>query len=580
MDRIPRPQAWAAALLVTLAAAVQALAQPYAYVSQPGGTVQVVDTATHLLLSGINVGGTPTGIAIAPLSPRAYVANDAGYVSVIDTNARGEIARIAVPMHASAIALSPDGTRAYVVSQPGAGSVVSVIATYTNSVIDSVSIAQTLGQVAVDTVAPRAYFSDPVANVVRVLNIQNDADTFLAAIPVGTQPAGLVVDPAGRRLYVADQGSNNLTVIDIATSAVLSTPGAGSQPVSVAINPGSTRLFVANRGSNNVTVFNLTTSAVSTVAVGATPSGVAVTPDGASFVVVSTGSATVSIFSIDTLSPLVNVPVGGTPVATGMFVGGAPAVAPASAGILTGLWWNPDESGWGVHLTQRRNILFAVWFTYDAAGAPKWYFASSCAMSRPLPCPTCVANAICNGKLYETLGPRFFLGPFNPGAVQTTEAGLLEILFQDQDNAAMTYVIGHNGRTVPIRRMAFRAPTSLAIDYTDLWWNPAESGWGLGITQQADTMFLTWFVYDDFGAPTWLVASDCAVSASGNGCSGTLYRTAGPPGPIASLTFDPARVSLGAVGHIDVVFTDGNNGMITYTVDGRTGTKAITRELF
>ena len=41
-----------------------------------------------------------------------------------------------------------------------------------------------------------------------------------------------------------------------------------------------------------------------------------------------------------------------------------------------GLWWNPNESGWGIHFTQRGNVIFAAWYTYDGTGAPKWYVAS------------------------------------------------------------------------------------------------------------------------------------------------------------------------------------------------------------
>ena len=32
---------------------------------------------------------------------------------------------------------------------------------------------------------------------------------------------------------------------------------------------------------------------------------------------------------------------------------------------------------------------------------------------------------------------------------------------------------------------------SRATEYTDLWWNPAESGWGLTITHQGNVLFLT-----------------------------------------------------------------------------------------
>ena len=34
-------------------------------------------------------------------------------------------------------------------------------------------------------------------------------------------------------------------------------------------------------------------------------------------------------------------------------------------------------------------------------------------------------------------------------------------------------------------------------DITDLWWNPAESGWGMNVIQQGDTSFVTMFVYGE-----------------------------------------------------------------------------------
>ena len=64
---------------------------------------------------------------------------------------------------------------------------------------------------------------------------------------------------------------------------------------------------------------------------------------------------------------------------------------------------------------------------------------------------------------------------------------------------------------------------------------------------------------------------------SGTTCSGTLFRTTGPPfGP----TFDPNQVRVFTAGTITVNFTDSNNATLNYTVDGVSGTKNITRELF
>ena len=90
-------------------------------------------------------------------------------------------------------------------------------------------------------------------------------------------------------------------------------------------------------------------------------------------------------------------------------------------------------------------------------------------------------------------------------------------------------------RTVAIVRQPLAAGTaSPAVDYTDLWWSPTESGWGMAMAQQFGINFVAWYVYDSNGRATWRVAT-CTMS--GSSCTGSLYRTTGPPlGP----TFDPS----------------------------------------
>lgn len=238
--------------------------------------------------------------------------------------------------------------------------------------------------------------------------------------------------------------------------------------------------------------------------------------------------------------------------------------------FLSGLWWSSSESGWGIHFTQRRSIVFAAWYTYDAAGNPKWYVASSCTMPAPS-----VTSGSCNGVLYEVSGPTFFGSAFNSGARNVLVAGSLRLNFLDANSASMTYTIGSQTRTVAITRQPISPGSTPGVDYTDLWWNPDESGWGMAIAQQASVMFLAWYVYDSAGKPMWYVASNCTVS--GTGCTGTLYRTTGPAfGP----TFDSTQVHVFAVGSVTLDFSDPNNGTLSYMVDGVSGTKAITRQLF
>jgi hypothetical protein len=109
-------------------------------------------------------------------------------------------------------------------------------------------------------------------------------------------------------------------------------------------------------------------------------------------------------------------------------------------------------------------------------------------------------------------------------------------------------------------------------DYSDLWWNPAESGWGLGLQRQADVIFLTLFVYAPDGSSTWFVGPAVAQSGAER-WQGTLYRASGPA---FSAPFD-RNVEATPAGTVTLEFAGPANGTLTYTVDGVAVTKSISR---
>ena len=119
------------------------------------------------------------------------------------------------------------------------------------------------------------------------------------------------------------------------------------------------------------------------------------------------------------------------------------------------------------------------------------------------------------------------------------------------------------------------ATSTLSPDYSDLWWNPQESGWGAHVTLQHDVVFMVLFVYDANRQPRFLVAPDMARAASGEAFDGALYTTNGPP---FSGAFDPASVTSRVVGAAHLRFSAPASGTLEYTVDGVTVSKAITRQ--
>jgi hypothetical protein len=125
--------------------------------------------------------------------------------------------------------------------------------------------------------------------------------------------------------------------------------------------------------------------------------------------------------------------------------------------------------------------------------------------------------------------------------------------------------------------MAFPASaTTHSTDYTDLWFLPAESGWGVNVIQQYDIVFATFFVYAADGTPRWFVAPDTRSVASAPGqntFTGRLYSTTG------TYYGSPwAGTSNADVGPVTFSFTSATTGTVSYTVNGVPVTKSIVRQ--
>jgi hypothetical protein len=118
-----------------------------------------------------------------------------------------------------------------------------------------------------------------------------------------------------------------------------------------------------------------------------------------------------------------------------------------------------------------------------------------------------------------------------------------------------------------------------ATNHQGLWWNyPAnsESGWGMYITHQGDTLFVTWYTYGLDGRPMWLIA--LARPTAANVYAGPISTVTGPP--FGALPFDPAQVVETIVGYAQLTFVDGNKVTFSYTVGDIAQTKQITRQVF
>lgn len=256
-----------------------------------------------------------------------------------------------------------------------------------------------------------------------------------------------------------------------------------------------------------------------------------------------------------------------------------------------GLWWNPAESGWGVSVfDQGGTVLSSVIFLYGPDGNPTWYIAPHVA--------DCAAEFVpfvditCGGKIYQTTGPWFASGPFNPEQVIAREVGDWSGDFTGPFAAGLParqlgLTVTIDGETLKRSELMPQDISGSAVTnysqadsrFTDLWWNPDESGWGVGVFHYKGTIFSVLFVYGATHQPTWYVLSLHETTAPGDKTQrtfeGPVFATHGSWWLTTPFKLSEVRTA----GSARLVFpNDDINASLSYTIDANTVQTVIRRE--
>jgi YVTN family beta-propeller protein len=134
------------------------------------------------------------------------------------------------------------------------------------------------------------------------------------AIPVGIHPIGIATNPQNGKIYVANAGSDTVSVIDSNTFKVISTIPVGNNPLDVALNPSNGKVYVTNYFSDTVSILDSRTdTTVGSVQVGARPVGVVINPADGKVYVANEGSNSISIIDDKTNKAIGNIQAGVEP---------------------------------------------------------------------------------------------------------------------------------------------------------------------------------------------------------------------------------------------------------------------------
>jgi hypothetical protein len=113
-----------------------------------------------------------------------------------------------------------------------------------------------------------------------------------------------------------------------------------------------------------------------------------------------------------------------------------------------------------------------------------------------------------------------------------------------------------------------------ALEYTDVYYNPAESGWGVFLVQSDVTQFVALFIYGTDNKPTWYTAT-LKQDAAGN-YNGQLIATTGS---YFGSNWNSSQLTVNPVGTISFQPTDSYRATVTYALNGGpTVTKSVQRQ--
>jgi hypothetical protein len=289
--------------------------------------------------------------------------------------------------------------------------------------------------------------------------------------------------------------------------------------------------------------------------------------DGATWSTTNDGPATVRVRELAWYDD--NTLLAGT-YGRGIFRGAVAGAATATANYQD-LWWaGPQESGWGVSITQHRDILFVFLFIYDDAGKPLWVVMSSGTWN--------AAHTAYTGELYIPVGSYFGNYDVARHAVGAP-VGSATLTFAAADRATLAYTINGVSGTKQITRQLFGPPDSAPVgSWGDLWWSGiAQNGWGISVSQQYRKLFGLWYTYDQAGKATWFVMPD-GTWTTGSEYTGTAYRATGPAW--IGRPYDAAMHGVTPAGSITLTFTGTDSAVMRYTIDGVSGTNNISRVPF
>jgi len=201
------------------------------------------------------VGDLPrtTGVWSVPALGKVYVSVPGHHhVAVIDARTLRVEARVGQIGFPDGIAYAPDVKKIYVSDESGGGEL--VIDGPTDSVVTTIPLGGEAGNTIYDPGSGHILVAVQTSNEVVAIDPRTDRVIARHQLPDASHPHGMSLDAQARLLFVANEGSATLIIVDLRTMTVIGHLPVGRDPDVLAFDPEWHRLYVSAE-SGDVTVF-------------------------------------------------------------------------------------------------------------------------------------------------------------------------------------------------------------------------------------------------------------------------------------------------------------------------------------
>jgi YVTN family beta-propeller protein len=192
----------------------------------------VVDVASLRIVGRVFLGQIlgPGYVRFNPEGTRAYMTSPIlGTVSVIDVASKKVIATVEVGKSPTFIAVTSDGRRIW--GADTGGDEIFALDGSNNSLLGKLTVGKAPNHLAL--VGDSLYVTVGGTNEVAMVGDVGGQVSVRGRIKVGGRPRGIRPSPDGKRLYVTSEDTNDLHVIDIAAQRIVGTVPVGRRPVAV-----------------------------------------------------------------------------------------------------------------------------------------------------------------------------------------------------------------------------------------------------------------------------------------------------------------------------------------------------------